>query len=133
MFCTPEYAAKITGRNDLEVTLDAVLVAQEIIEAYVGRVESEVENANDLALLAKATAYQAVYLAKNGDSVFEQVALASVGQNNSLTVFKSGDFTAPWIAPLAVISCRKLSWNQSRSVHTGPISKDVTRIPWERD
>lgn len=116
MYTTIENTRKYTG---YEVTQETLLRAQGIIEAYTGRLESDVSNVRDTALLGKATAYQAAYMRDNYEQVFEQVALSQTGQSGTLMTFKAGDDAAPFIAPLAVLACKKLSWFRSRSVKTG--------------
>lgn len=115
MFITKEQVLTMTG-YDVDATLLAQ--AQSIIEVYVGKVEAEVDDATDLALLGKATAYQAAYMKNDGARVFEQAAVTQIGQFGQLVSFNSAT-DAPFIAPLAAISCRRLTWRRSRSVRTG--------------
>lgn len=127
MFTTPIEVNTITGK-----TVDAALIqrAQYAIEAYVGRFESEVTNTSDEEILARATAYQAAYMLNNEDIVFEQVAVSTTTQNDSSTTFKSGDTVSPFIAPMAVMTCRKLSFIKSRSIKTGKIRPVLTYPDW---
>lgn len=133
MFATPEYISKITGYALPGITLTKVIVAQEIIEAYVGRTEAEVDNANDEALLGKAVAYQTVYMVTNPDRVFDQVAASYIQSGQSSVSYKQGDEHSPWIAPLAHLACKNLSWRRTRSIHTGPIHKNARSLDWVRD
>lgn len=132
MFATPEYVVSITDAEANLVTIQRVFMAQEIIEAVVGRTEAEIDNANDLALLAKATAYQTVYMLKNYDTVFQQMGLRSTSQGDSSLIFDV-DLLAPYLAPLAVIALRNLSFRASRSVKTGRMGPKAMPTPWERD
>jgi hypothetical protein len=122
MFCSPQDVQKYTG---YEVTGEVIFQAQAVIEAYVGRLETDVSNAQDLETLRKATSYQAAYMRDDYTKVFQQASVAQVVQNGSLISFRSGEQEAPWIAPLAKLSCKHLSWRKSRSVKTGGM--------WSRD
>lgn len=119
MFTTVEMTKRLTG---YEVTLENLYKAQAVVETYCGRVENDIVNMRDKALLARATAYQAAYMRDNADTIFEQVAAAQVGQSDSIITYKGGDDVAPFVAPLAVMACKKLSWFKSRSVRTGASS-----------
>lgn len=94
--------------------------AQGIIESFVGKDEIDIENPSDLLLLDKMTSYQVAYMIDNEDVVWNQVALTSQGQTDFIVNFNS-QMHAPWIAPLAVIASRGLSWKKSRSFRTGKI------------
>ena len=118
MFCTTRDVERLTG---YAVTQDVLNRAQAILEVYVGRIEQDVTNMRDHSLLGRALAYQAAYMRDNAEQIFEQVMVQQSGQNDSLTTYKANDMTAPWIAPLAVMACKKLSWTKSRSVHTGRV------------
>lgn len=129
MFITPNEVMASTPYTD--VTLEQVKQAQFVIELFVGRTESEVDGARDKALLARATAVQAVYMRDNPDITFNQINAAMVSAGGQMTQFR--DNVSPFIAPLAVIACKKLSWKQSRSVSTGRWRQEPARIAWERD
>ena len=116
MFTTVEMTKRLTG---YEVTLDTVYKAQAIVETYCGRVENDITNMRDKALLSRAVAYQAAYMRDNSEQIFEQASLAQAGQSDSLVTYKAGDTHSPWVAPLAALACKKLSWFKSRSVRTG--------------
>ena len=106
--------------TNTDVSNDDIRVAQHIIEAFVGRNESEVTNPDDVSLMAKAVAFQAVYMLDNYDRVYQQVAVKQFAQvDGQMTVDSS--MAAPFIAPLAVLTLRRLSWRRSRSVKTGGI------------
>ena len=127
MFVTTNEVKNITG---MTVSNELVERAQYIIEAYVNRFESEVTNTTDIEVLKRATAYQSAYMLNNEDVVFEQVAVSTTTQNDSSTTFKSGDTTSPFIAPMSVIVCKKLSFMKSRSLKTGKIFISTRPRSW---
>lgn len=129
MFVNVKGVQDITGR---EVSREDIQAAQHIIEAFVGRNETEVSGADDFALMAKAVAYQAVYMQNNYDKVFEQIAVRSTGQLDAQMTLDTA-MSAPFISPLAVLTLRNLTWRRSRSVRTGPIFPAGPRVSrWER-
>lgn len=117
MFTTTEQVKELTG---YEVTQDSIVMAQSIIEAYIGRVEVDIYDPADNVLLGRATAYQAAYMVKNKELVFEQMATVQVMQFGQMVTFGPGG-TAPFIAPLAVLATKNLSWRRNRSIKTGSI------------
>ena len=123
MFTTTNQVKSITGKN-----VNAALVerAQYIIEAYVGKFESEITNTKDIELMKRAVAYQSAYMLNNEDIVFEQMAVSTTMQNDASTTFKPGDSVSPFVAPMAVIICAKLSFLKSRSVYTGRIDRTIS-------
>jgi len=127
MFATTTQVKTITGK-----TVNAGLVerAQYAIEAYVGKFETDVTDTNDLEILKRAVAYQSAYMLNNEDIVFEQMAVSTTMQNDAATTFKPGDRVSPFIAPMAVMVCSKLSFVKSRSIKTGPIASTVTYPDW---
>lgn len=128
MFTTIEEVKELTGA---EVTQETIIMAQNIIEAFIGRDEIEVANAYDRALLAKATAYQSAYMFGDEARVFEQAAAIQVMQFGNMVSFAQNG-VSPWIAPLAVIACTKLSWKRMRSIKTGSIYNEPVREErWE--
>lgn len=131
MFTTTDSVLSLTG---YEVRLTDINMAQAIIESYVGKVEAEVYDANDLMLLDRATAYQAAYMVKNKELVFEQMSAQQIMQFGQMVTFKQDD-AAPFIAPLAILACKRLSWKRIRSIRTGRIFDNgpVQTNSWERD
>lgn len=129
MFITPDEVMANTPYTD--VTIEEVKQAQFVIEVFVGRTESEVDNARDKSILARATAAQAVYMRDDPDLTFNQINAAMVSAGGQMTQFR--DNLSPFIAPLAVIACKKLSWRGSRSVRTGRWQQAPTRVEWVRD
>ena len=94
--------------------------AQSIIEIFVGKDEIDIENPSDLLLLDKMTAYQTAYMLDNENTVFNQVAVTSQGQTDFVINFDT-KMASPWIAPLAFIAARGLSFKKGRSIKTGKI------------
>lgn len=127
MFTNIAEVKNITGAD---VEREDIIRAQAIVEAFVGRNESEISGADDVSLMAKAVAYQTVYMRSNYDRVFEQAAIKQFGQMDSQMTLDT-DMAAPFIAPLAVLTLRNLSWRRSRSVKTGAIYGRGTRARWE--
>jgi hypothetical protein len=127
MFTTATEVKTITGK-----IVDAALVAraQYVIEAYIGKFESEITDTKDDEILKRAVAYQAAYMLNNEDIVYEQMAVSTTGQNDAYTTFKQGDTASPFIAPMAVMICNKLSFIRSRSVYTGKSSDTVNEVEW---
>jgi hypothetical protein len=127
MFATTTQVKTITGKI---VNAGLVERAQYAIEAYVGKFEADVTDTNDLEILKRAVAYQSAYMLNNEDIVFEQMAVSTTMQNDASTTFKPGDRVSPFIAPMAVMVCSKLSFVKSRSIKTGPIASTVTYPDW---
>lgn len=127
MFVTTTEVKAITGK-----IVDAALVtrAQYAIEAYIGKFEDEVSNEKDLEILKRATGYQSAYMLNNEDIVFEQMAVSTTGQNDAYTTFKQGDTASPFIAPMAVMICNKLSFIKTRSVYTGKNGYVIDSVDW---
>lgn len=128
MFTSVEETKKLTG---YDVSLDELYRAQSILESYIGKVEAEIEAPNDLSILGKATAYQAAYMHDNYDRIFEQMAVTRIAQSDG-GVAPDTAMIAPFIAPLAVLATRSLSWKRSRAVRTGSMFGRVLHIDrWE--
>jgi hypothetical protein len=127
MFANTTQVKTITGKT---VTAGLIERAQYAIEAYVGKFEADVTDTNDLEILKRAVAYQSAYMLNNEDIVFEQMAVSTTMQNDASTTFKPGDRVSPFIAPMAVMVCSKLSFVKSRSIKTGPIASTVTYPDW---
>lgn len=127
MLATTTDVKTITGKI---VNNQLVTRAQYLIEAYIGKFENEVTNTKDLQILKRAVSYQSAYMENNEDLVYEQMSVSTTGQNDAYTTFKSGDKIAPFIAPLAVISCEKLTFFKSKSIKTGKILNYETFLDW---
>lgn len=111
---------KVKQYTNQDVTLDLIARAQAIVEIFIGRSEIDIENPNDLIVLDKMTAYQSAYMLDNEETVYKQIAATSVGSGDSIQNFDT-KMTAPWMAPLAVLAARSLSFNKPRSIRTGKI------------
>lgn len=130
MFTTVEEVQKRTGRA---VTKEQIFKAQFVIEVYIGRTENDVTSIRDKEMLGRATIAQAVYMGDNYDQTYEQVSAAMISQSGSTVTFKSGDWASPFVAPLAQMACKNLSWKRSHNVSVGRTFQGPRRIPWERD
>ncbi len=130
MFTTVEYTQRVTNRT---VSLELLYRAQAVIEMYIGKTEDDIVAPDDLALLQRAVSFQAVYMLNNEDIVYEQMSALQVLQANMQVTFRNDDTASPWIAPLAIMACKNLSWKRSRSVRTGPILGRRRRKEWTRD
>jgi hypothetical protein len=128
MFSTTNSVLTYTNK---EVSIDVIKRAQAIIEIFIGKDEIDVENPSDLLILDKMTAYQAAYMLDNEDVVYSQVASNSVGSGDSAQNFNTA-MSAPWIAPLAVMAAKGLSFKKPRSIKTGKIFQWPTYIDWRR-
>lgn len=129
MFTTTQKIKEWTG---IEVTPEDIRHAQFIVETYIGRIEAEIDNAYDLALLARATTWQAVYMKDNANIVWEQIAVTQAGQNESVNTFDT-DNLSPFMHRMAVQACSRLSWKKTRSVRTGPSVQRPAPVRWETD
>jgi hypothetical protein len=117
MFSTISSVKTYTNKD---VALDLINRAQGIIEIFIGKDEIDVENASDLLLLDKMTAYQAAYMLDNEDVFYSQIASTSVGSGDSVQNFNTA-MSSPWIAPLAYMAAKGLSFKRPRSLRTGKI------------
>jgi hypothetical protein len=120
---------EITGKI---VNNQLVSRAQYIIEAYVGKLESEIFNEKDIELAKRAIAYQCAYMENNEDIVYEQMAVSTTGQNDAYTTFRQNDTASPWIAPMAVMVCDKMTFLKGRSIKTGKKIIGLARYDWRR-
>jgi hypothetical protein len=128
MFSTVNSVKEYT---DADVTIALIKRAQAVIEIFIGKDEIDVENPSDLLLLDKMTAYQSAYMLDNEDTVYTQIASNSVGAGDSVQNFNTA-MSAPFIAPLAVMAARGLSFKKPRSIKTGKIFQWPTYIDWRR-
>lgn len=130
MFITKE---EIKERSGYDVTPDVLNLAHIMIEAYVGKTEADVADASDRAILGRAVMFQAAFMDKLGPTLMEQVAMKSIVIGETTTIFDTSMFS-PYMSPWAVWLCRGLSWNGTRTVHTGPVfDRGPVRTIWERD
>jgi hypothetical protein len=128
MLSTVSSVKEYTG---YDVTLPLILRAQAIIEMFVGKDEIDVQGPSDLLLLDKMVAYQTAYMLENEDVVFKQVASNSVGAGDSSQNFNTA-MSAPFIAPLAFMAAKGLSWSKARSIKTGKIFQWPTYLDWKK-
>ena len=126
MFTTVNNVREYTNKD---VTVDLIKRAQSIVEIYVGRTEIDIDRTDDLILLEKMTAYQAAYMLDNEDLIYNQIASMSVGSGDSAQNFDT-KMSSPWMAPLAVLSARGLSFNRGRSIKTGKIFQWNRKVDW---
>jgi hypothetical protein len=128
MFTTVNNVKEYT---DADVTLDLIKRAQAVIEIFVGKDEIDIDSPSDLLLLDKMTAYQSAYMLENEAVVYTQIAANSVGAGDSAQNFNTA-MSAPFIAPLAVMAAKGLSFKKPRSIRTGKIFQWPTYIDWRR-
>lgn len=129
MLSTVNSVKEYTG---IEASLELIKRAQGIIEIYIGKDEVDIENPSDLILLDKMTAYQTAYMQDNESVVFKQIALNSSTGGDSNVSFDT-KLAAPFIAPLAALASRGLSFNKSRSYKTGRILQKLNPASWSND
>jgi len=128
MLSTVSSVKEYTG---YDVTLPLILRAQAIIEMFVGKDEIDIQGPSDLLLLDKMVSYQTAYMLENEDLVFKQIAANSITSGGSIQNFdRSAD--APYIAPLAHMAARGLSWSKGRSIKTGKIFQWPTYLDWKK-
>lgn len=122
-------ANSVKEYTNVDVDLELIKRAQAIIELYVGKDEVDVESASDLLLLDKMTSYQAAYMLENEDVVYKQIAVMSAGTGDSSQNYNAA-MSAPWIAPLAVLAARGLTFKRPRSIRTGKIFQFQRHLDW---
>lgn len=130
MFTTREAILEKTG---VDVDNQTLATAQMMVEAYIGKVEQDITDAGDTALLGRAVTFQAIYINGQVMDILELVAQKSTSIGETTSTFQT-ELMAPFMSPWAAITCRRLTWMGTRSVHTGPVF-DRTRYQrvWERD
>jgi hypothetical protein len=128
MLSTVNSVKEYTGQD---VTLDLIKRAQAIVEIFIGRDEIDVQSPSDLLLLDKMTAYQSAYMMDNEELIYKQIAALSVGSGDSSQNYNT-TMSAPFMAPLAVIAARGLTFKRSRSVNTGKIFQWPTYLDWRK-
>lgn len=129
MFISREQILNDTG---YEIEQETLALAQVMIETFVGKSEAEVDDPSDLAILGRATMFQAIYVSENGDVALVEAAVKSkrVGES-SLTL--DTELFSPYMSFWALMACKRLSWMGTRTIHTGPIFDRAPRIDtWER-
>jgi hypothetical protein len=129
MFSTVNSVKEYTG---YDVALDLIKRAQAIVEIYIGRDEIDILDPADLLLLDKITSYQTAYMIDNEDIVYKQIGVTSQGGQSTSSVTFDPRLSAPWMAPLAVIASKGLTFNRSKSFRTGRIFQLPARIDWKK-
>jgi hypothetical protein len=129
MLSTVNSVKEYTG---IEASLELIKRAQGIIEIYIGKDEIDIDNPSDLILLDKMTAYQTAYMQENETLVFKQIALNSSSGGDSNVTFDT-KLGAPFIAPLAALAAKGLSFNKSRSYRTGKIFQRLHPSSWRNE
>lgn len=130
MFATIEDVKSLTN---YDVSLTDIQLAQGIVETFVGKVEADVTDPNDQVVMGRAVCYQAAYVSKNFETVFEQMGVRSMSQTDSSVVLDV-DLASPYLSPLAIFALRNLTGKGTRSIRTGAIfGRANTRTPWELD
>jgi len=117
MFITEREVLTQTG---IEVTRTNVSLAQLMVETYVGRGESDIEENKDKELMAQAITFQAIYLDGQPDNVMTTAAATFMSQGSTSVSFNLESF-APFMSPWALKATQRLSWMRSRSVSTGRV------------
>jgi hypothetical protein len=128
MLSTVNSVKEYTG---IDVDLELIKRAQAIVEIFIGKDEIDVQNPSDLLLLDKMTSYQAVYMLENEDIVYKQIASLTIGSGDSAQPINT-QMSSPWMAPLAVLAARGLSFKRSRSIRTGKIFQWPTYLDWRK-
>lgn len=126
MLSTVNSVREYTG---YEVTLELIKRAQAVIEIYIGKDEIDIESPADLLLLDKMVAYQTAYMLENEDLVYKQIAASSLNVGGSVQNFNT-NMNAPFIAPLAVLAAKGLSFKKSRSFRTGKMFQFPKITKW---
>lgn len=128
MFSTVNSVKEYTG---YDVSLDLIKRAQAIVEIYIGRDEIDISDPADLLLLDKINSYQTAYMIDNEEIVYKQIALNSAISENNSQNFDT-KMSAPFIAPLAVLASKGLTWKRSKSFRTGKIFQNYPKLEWTR-
>lgn len=126
MLSTVNSVKEYTG---YDVTLELIKRAQGIIEIYVGKDEIDIDSPSDLLLLDKMVSYQTAYMLEREDIVFKQIASLSLGSGDGVQNVDT-NMIAPFIAPLAVLAAKGLSWRKAKSVSTGRIFQFPKITKW---
>jgi len=118
--------------NDIDADFEArahIKRAQSIIEIFIGKDEIDIDNPSDLIVLDKMVSYQAAYMVENEDIVFQQIATNTISSGGNIQNFDRS-VHAPYIAPLANLAARGLSFKKARSFRTGKIFQFPKITKW---
>lgn len=126
---TVQEVKDVTGRT---LDSESIAIAQTIIELYSNRTEDAVAafSERDKHWLKLAVAYQAAYLDDNPGILTER-DVASMSQGD-LTVSPNGQ---AFLAPIAKMALKKISWNKTRSVRLSSDFVDGAldaSFPWKQ-
>lgn len=128
MFISKE---QIAARSGYDIDQETLSLAHLMIETWVGRTEPEIEDGSDLAILANATMFQAIYISENGDVALVEAAVKSKTVGESTSVLDTEKFS-PYLSVWAWKACQRLSWMGTRTIHTGPVFDRAPRLQrWE--
>lgn len=128
MFTTKEKILEVTG---VEIEPETLPIAQMMIEAWVGKSDADVIDGTDRETLGKAVTFQALYIDGMHLDMLNQAAAKASTMGESRTEWVIEMF-APYMSPWVVMTCKRLSWMSTRSVHTGPVfDKPQPRLDWE--
>lgn len=132
MFITEREIQTQTG---VVVTRQTVNLAQMMIETYVGKVEEDISDGGDKALMAQAVMFQAIYMEEKPLDVLTKAAVLSNTQGENSSKFDTELFS-PFMSPWAIKGLSRLSWNKTRSIHTGKVlqgSRHDAYYAWTHD
>jgi hypothetical protein len=112
--------AVVSTRTGKAVTTAQLAMAQGVLEAYLGIDETDSAawlKARDLRTLARATEYQAAYVAEHPD-LFTNMDVVAISQPDLQVTFRQGGASTPppWLAPMAAMALRHFSKAGPRSV-----------------
>lgn len=128
MFTTKEAVQETTG---IELGPETLPIAQMMLEAWIGKSDADITDGADRATLGRALTFQAIYINTMSLDMLQQAAAKSTTLGESRTVWDT-DMFAPYMSPWAIMTCKRLSWMSTRSVHTGPVfDKPQARLDWE--
>jgi len=118
---------EIEAQTGFALSRHSVNLAQMMVESFIGKVEEDIENASDRALLAQAVTFQAIYMEDQPKDVLVQAAVLLSSQGGNQTQF-DGKMFAPFLSPFAVKACQQLSWKKTRSVKTGKVMQSPPKF-----
>jgi hypothetical protein len=121
MFITEREILTQTG---FTVARTNVNMAQMMVETYTGRVEEDISDGTDKALMAQAVMYQAIYMEERPGDVLHQAEVHQIVQGDTSTKFNVEKFS-PFMSPWSIKACERLSWNKSRSIKTGKVLQNT--------
>jgi hypothetical protein len=127
MFITVEDIKDETG---IDVEQQTLVLAQLMMETWVGKAEVEIDDAGDLETMRRATLFQALYIAGSEEVMLQQASVERLTIGESSTTFDTSRF-APYMSPWAVEACRRLSWTGPRTIAIGPMFDRAKEVGWK--